>query len=135
MKSQNLPGTSENLVQGFAVSFVKYSVIGLIKHFLYWPLWWYSGGLFSALKGTGRRIVNTWKGLGLGVWLNNIFRPMYGQYDFASRLISFFMRLVQIIFRMVIMVVLTIFFIILFLFYLVLPPLTVWMLITRITLI
>jgi hypothetical protein len=39
------------------------------------------------------------KALALLVWIRNIFRPMYAQYDFAGILISFFIRLVQIIFR------------------------------------
>jgi len=115
----------------FAVSLVKYSIIGTIKHFVFWPLWWYSNGLFYALKSTGRRIRNTWKSLALGIWLQNIFRPMYGQYDIASRIISFFMRFVQIIFRLIIMIFLTVIFVALFIFYIALPPATVWLIIKQ----
>ena len=117
--------------ESFAISFVKYSIVGFFKHLLYWPLWWYSGGLFIALKGTMRWIINTWHGLALGIWLANIFRPMYGQYDVPSRIISFIMRVIQIIFRFIIMIILTAVFITLFIIYLILPPLSIWMLIKQ----
>lgn len=113
----------------FAVSLVKYSLIDLVRHLLFWPLWWYSGGLWHTCKSTTRRIGYTWSSLALSVWLKNIFRPMYGQYDLASRLISFLMRFVQIVFRLLIMAAVTAMFAGLFLVYLVLPPLTVWLLI------
>jgi len=105
------------------------TVLALVKHLLYWPLWWYSSGFLNTLRGTGRRIVGTWKSLALGIWLANIFRPMYGQYDFASRIISFFMRLVQVIFRMIIMVIMTVLILLIPIIYLALPVVTVWQLI------
>ena len=37
--------------------------------------------------------------LAIRVWIRNIFVPMFGMYDWQSRLISFFMRVVQIIGR------------------------------------
>jgi len=117
--------------QNFAISLVKYSVVGALKHFLYWPLWWYTSGLFYAFKSTGRRIKNTWKSLALGIWLQNIFRPMYGQYDAASRIISFLMRFIQIVFRMIIMIILTVIFTVLFFVYMALPPATVWLLLKQ----
>jgi len=43
--------------------------------------------------------------LAIDVWLKNLFVPMYGQYDFTGRLISFFVRFVQIIGRIVIMAI------------------------------
>ncbi|PIX12175.1 hypothetical protein COZ73_00770, partial [Candidatus Falkowbacteria bacterium CG_4_8_14_3_um_filter_36_11] len=39
------------------------------------------------------------KSLALLIWIKNIGRPMYGQYDWQGRIISFFMRLIQIIIR------------------------------------
>lgn len=63
------------------------------------PLWWYTKGL----AGTVKSLVDTVRGqaisLGLSVWIRNIFTPMYGRYDWQSRLISVFMRVVQIIGR------------------------------------
>jgi len=33
------------------------------------------------------------------LWLKNLLVPMFGQYDWQGRLVSFFMRLVNVIFR------------------------------------
>lgn len=66
---------------------------------LYFPVWWYTGGLKHAgfwcykllKKGNGR--------LAPGLWLQNILVPMFGQFDWQGRIISFFMRLAQVIGR------------------------------------
>lgn len=63
---------------------------------LRFPLWWYSEGLrrtivsiFDGVRGYARK-------LGVMVWLKNIFTPMFGRYDWQSRLISVFMRAVNV---------------------------------------
>jgi len=100
----------------------------IIKQIIFWPLWWYSFGFLIVLKNTGIKIVRSWKGLALDIWLKNIFRPMYGQYDATSRIISFLMRLVQVFFRFIIMVVMTVLILLIPVFYLGLPILAVWQL-------
>ena len=112
----------------FPLNLIKYTVIDLIKHLLYCLLWWYTSGFLITLKHIGARILVVWHSLALQVWFKNIFRPMYGQYDTASRIISFFMRMIQIIVRMIIMIIITILLILLIGIYLVLPFLTIWML-------
>lgn len=72
---------------------------------VYFPIWWYTKGLvFFANK-----VLNLFRAgnenLAPGVWLKNIFVPMYGQYDWQGRLISFLVRLVQIIFRVIALLV------------------------------
>lgn len=83
-------------------NFLTYSgkiIVNLTGEILYFPVWWYSVGLWRLLKG----LYNFWHGqeenLGFWVWMKNIFVPMYGQSDWTGRLISFFVRLVQIIAR------------------------------------
>jgi hypothetical protein len=66
---------------------------------IYFPIWWYSRGLVEFLLKVNVLLKRQWLVIGLGVWLKNIFTPMYGQRDFASRAISFVMRLFQIVFR------------------------------------
>lgn len=73
----------------------------ILLDFLYFPLWWYSVGLFRLFKKIGLFLKERWMVIGAGVWLKNIFVPMYGQRDFTSRAISFFIRLFQIIFRFI----------------------------------
>jgi hypothetical protein len=95
-------------------------------HFLYFPIWWYTVGFLRCLKRLRLFLADRSESLGVWVWLKNIFTPMYGRRDFASRLISFVMRLIQVLFRGLILffwlaVVLTIAFI-----WLILPPLVVF---------
>jgi hypothetical protein len=70
-----------------------------LVEFLYFPLWWYSVGFFRCLKHLASFLRGWSESLGVLVWVKNIFRPMYGQRDFASHVISFFMRSVQVVAR------------------------------------
>jgi hypothetical protein len=86
----------------FRHNFFTYSgkiVFQILGQVLYFPIWWYSTGFLRQVMG----IWNFWRQrertLGLSVWIKNIFVPMYGQRDIASRIISFIIRLVQIVFR------------------------------------
>lgn len=86
--------------------------------FLYFPLWWYSAGFIKTLRGVGKFYRSQEASLSFTVWLRNIFVPMYGQYDTAGRLVSFFIRLVQVIFRglaMFIVIILGLAFVVLYL--------------------
>lgn len=75
------------------------AILRFLGNILFFPLWWYSFGFIRFAQ----RIISFWRGeqrsLGFNVWLKNLFVPMYGQHDFAGRLISFFIRLIQIIVR------------------------------------
>lgn len=81
------------LISAFAVT------ARFLGNILFFPIWWYSLG-FIRFAG---KIIYFWRSeqqaLGFSVWLKNIFVPMYGQNDFAGRLISFFIRLIQVIVR------------------------------------
>ncbi|MBN2884531.1 hypothetical protein JXE04_01250 [Patescibacteria group bacterium] len=89
---------------------------------IFFPIWWYSLGFLRFAS----RIISFWRGeqrvLGLWVWIKNLFIPMYGQYDFTGRIISFFVRLVQIIFRGLVMIFWIVIGLILMLIWLALPP-------------
>ncbi|MFA6522659.1 MAG: hypothetical protein WCT24_03660 [Patescibacteria group bacterium] len=94
----------------------------LLGQFLRWPIWWYGAGLVSIAKSIGRFLKGYARSLGLKVWLKNLFVPMYGMYDWQSRMISFFMRVVQIIGRGIAFIFLAIFSVIFLVIYLLLPP-------------
>jgi len=66
----------------------------------YFPLWWYTLGAKRALLWCWDFLKLGNRNLAPGLWLRNIFVPMYGQYDWQGRIISFFMRSVQILARM-----------------------------------
>lgn len=74
-------------------------ILQIIGEILYFPVWWYSVGFIRTAKSAFRFWLGQEESLGFGIWVKNIFVPMYGQHDAASRIISFFMRLIQIIFR------------------------------------
>ena len=80
-------------------------VMGTLADFLYTPLWWYSRGLLRQFQGVWGSLQVRHEDLALDVWIKNIGTPMYGQYDFAGRVISFVMRLAQIIGRVFVLFV------------------------------
>lgn len=86
----------------FQHNFFTYSskiILRIIGDIFYFPIWWYSIGFVRLLQNIWKFLRNQGQSLGFFIWLKNIFVPMYGQRDWAGRIISFFMRLVQIIFR------------------------------------
>ena len=110
-------------------SFIFYSlkIIGeLVFDVLYFPLWWYSRGLLNLMLGVKNFLADKQKSLALLVWVKNIFKPMYAQYDWAGILISFFVRLIQIIFRSIFMLFWTILALAVIVFWLLLPVLAVY---------
>lgn len=80
---------------------VRFVFLDLILSVLHFPLWWYSDGLGSVL-GRGRRaLAFRWKSFAIGVWIRNLFVPMYGQHDFMGRMVSVVMRFVMLIGRLI----------------------------------
>ncbi len=105
----------------FAYSSIKFVLIDLIGDVLYWPIWWYSKGLAKTGLFCLEKIKDQFEALALGVWLKNLFIPMFGQYDWEGRLISFFMRTIQIIARLIILFIWSILILAIFLIWLLLP--------------
>ncbi len=66
---------------------------------LLWPIWWYTKGLVWMLEVAKRMTVHTSRQLAVGVWVKNLFVPMFGLHDWQSRIISVFMRSLQIVGR------------------------------------
>ena len=108
------------------ITSLKYVAIDIVGNILYFPIWWYSQGLKEAGLFCLRKISNGEKVLGLKIWLVNLFKPMYGQYDWQGKLISFFMRLVQLVFRTIAMIIWIIIVFVLFIIWLVLPPFVIY---------
>lgn len=73
--------------------------IEFILDILYFPVWWYTGGIIYVLGACGNFLSAANGLLAPGLWLKNIFVPMFGQYDLQGRLVSFFMRLMNVLFR------------------------------------
>ncbi len=77
-----------------------------LREIAMFPVWWYSRGLLMVMHALRESVAGYAQGLGIRVWVRNIFVPMYGQYDWQSRIISVFMRSMQIAFRGTFVVVL-----------------------------
>lgn len=75
----------------------------VVRDILFFPLWWYSRGLFQLVLFLKDFLLNREQALAWSVWAKNIFTPMYGQQDFAGKAISFVVRLIQIAARSVFM--------------------------------
>lgn len=108
-------------------------IFGLVKDFVFLPVWWYSRGLFELVGKIGDFWLDSLKGLNLVVWIKNIFVPMYGQRDFAGVLISVFMRIIQIIFRGIGFIFLLVFGLAVILIWLALPILILWQIVFQLS--
>ena len=108
---------------------IKSLFLDIIWEILYFPLWWYSQGLKRIVLYSLQGIKNTNANLALSIMFKHIFKPMYGQYDRAGRIISFFMRLVLLIAKLIAFLFFVILYIVLILLWLILPILTIYQII------
>jgi hypothetical protein len=65
------------------------------------PLWWYSGGLVKVFRfcRDGFR-ATAWR-VSLGLFARYLFTPMYGDYTYSGRALSFVVRLVLLVWKSV----------------------------------
>lgn len=88
---------------------------------IYFPIWWYTRGLAIFFKKCFDLIRFANMIFVPGLWLKNIFVPMFGQYDIQGRLVSVFMRVVNIIGRSIALFLWSFFVFIVFLIWITLP--------------
>ena len=104
-----------------AFSSINFVLVELIGDVLYWPLWWYSKGLYKAWIFCLNNALDLYHNLAVGVWAKNLFVPMFGQYDWEGRIISFFVRLFQIVIRSIVLIIWTVFIFLFFVAWVFLP--------------
>lgn len=97
-----------------------------VLDFLLFPVWWYTKGVVRMGKGIGHAIARRQRSLALGLWIANLFKPMYGQEDWQGKIISFFFRLLILFWRTVLFFVWLACMAVLFFLYLLLPVLSVY---------
>ncbi|MEI7741254.1 MAG: hypothetical protein WCJ29_02000 [bacterium] len=115
--------------KGAAISsFIFKDLIGSVLAF---PLWWFWSGVPYFVKVYRRAWRNFSNEFGVGVWMKNLFVPMYGARDISGRLISFIIRLFQVIVRSFAMVIVTMITLPLLLIWLFLPIIAIVALITQ----
>lgn len=100
-----------------------------IFDFLYAPVWWYTIGLKRAGRFAARLVAAGNMQFAPGLWLLNIFVPMFGQYDWQGRLVSFFVRLFNFIIRSILLIIWVIFSLIALLLWIFIPIFVVYTLV------
>jgi hypothetical protein len=85
------------MAQSHAALALKYVAVDVVGSILFFPVWWYTKGALRTARYCVRTVTGTARSFGIGIWLKNLFTPMFGQRDIQGRLISFFMRLVMIV--------------------------------------
>ena len=88
---------------------------------VYAPIWWYTRGVVFWLQKCISFLKTGNESLAPGLWLKNLFVPMFGQYDWQGRIISFLIRFVQVVARGFVLVIWGIGCVMLFLMWLLFP--------------
>jgi hypothetical protein len=101
-------------------------LVEFILDFFYFPIWWYTGGTKRVVISCGEFVAEANSYLAPGLWLKNIFTPMYGQYDWQGRIVSFMMRVANVIFRTVGLLVWIVIVVALFFIWMIFPVFVVW---------
>lgn len=103
-------------------------VVEFLFDIIYFPIWWYTGGIKHTLVYCYHLLQSGNNYLAPGLWLKNIFVPMFGQYDFGGRMVSLFMRSVNVIGRSFALFIWLLVVLFIFILWLVIPFLVVYML-------
>lgn len=105
---------------------LKFVFKDILFDLVYWIYWWYTTGVRKAVIAMFELIAQGNRELGLMIWVKNLFKPMFGQYDWQGRLISFFMRLFMIIIRFIIFLFWVVMALIKFLLWILIPLFIIW---------
>ncbi|OIP80438.1 MAG: hypothetical protein COT39_00825 [Parcubacteria group bacterium CG08_land_8_20_14_0_20_48_21] len=106
---------------------LKFITLDLLGDIMLFPLWWYTKGLQRYANLMWENVHMVERHLGVFIWTKNILRPMFGQYDWQGRIISFFMRLVNIIFRGGVLLIWSLLCAALFMLWIAFPLLMIWL--------
>ncbi len=79
--------------------FLRLAAVELFGGFAGLPVWWYGRGLSMMSAWLRRSVREASELFALGVWMRNLFVPMYGETEWSGRLISFLIRSVMVVAR------------------------------------
>lgn len=117
------------MTQNLFLSSLKFIIRDLIGDVIYFPIWWYTKGVKNVAFFCFKEIKEASRRLAIPILFSHLLKPMYGQYDIAGRIISFFFRMIQFFWNMLFMLTWLIIMILVFFFWLSLPIITVWQII------
>jgi len=75
-----------------AAALFRFILIDIVLDALYFPVWWYTSGLIQFLLYLRSKVRYAIAVLGIGIWVKNFFKPMYGVTTWQERIISVVMR-------------------------------------------
>lgn len=104
-------------------------LLDFFLHIIWFPVWWYTLGAQMVLIGCYHLIQQTNQQFAPGLWMKNLFVPMFGQRDWQGKIMSFFMRLVNIVFRSFIVILWSLMVACLFVLWLALPLVAIFLII------
>ncbi|MFA6098195.1 MAG: hypothetical protein WCV50_01860 [Patescibacteria group bacterium] len=101
---------------------LKYIAFEILWDIIYFPIWWYTKGLARmANYCLNSARFHLYRRVALGIWMKNMFRPMYGDYTREGRIISFFMRMVVLFWKLLSTVLWFIVLLLIFIMWIILP--------------
>jgi hypothetical protein len=106
----------------FAWETIRFLIVDTIVSIVWFPVWWYTTGTMKVLRMIGREVSSLAQTLNLRVLWKFLFKPMFGQTDIASRIISFCVRIVHFCVLTVFSVIVTLGLLLLLIIWLLLPP-------------
>jgi len=80
-------------------------LVDLIGSVAWFPVWWYTKGFQRMVNAASRALQYRAASYSFRIWVKNFFVPMYGQHDWAGRLVSVFMRFIVLVGRSIAYVV------------------------------
>lgn len=104
---------------------IRFIVVDLLLDVLFLPVWWYSLGLKKTIKNFAANVAQKEKELALFIWLQSMFKPMYGQQDWQGKIISFIFRIILLVWKSLLMFFWIFIYFLGIILWIILPPLIV----------
>ena len=119
--------------QNIALIVFKTLFIDTVRDIIGFPFWWYTRGLARTWHSFVLSVQNAQIRTGVLIWIQNIGKPMFGQYDIWGRIISVVIRLIQIIVRAIWLAIWMLLLLLKILFWLFLPVIIISQIIYQLT--
>lgn len=81
--------------QHIVLSSTRFLLLDIVGDVLLFPVWWYTKGLADLATRMSQALLDFLDELNIGILAKSLFKPMYGDYSWSGRLISFPVRCVH----------------------------------------
>lgn len=93
----------------------------ILKSIIFFPVWWYTGGVVAVIEYLITQVKSLSQSFRLTVLFRYLLKPMYGQTDIWSRILSVPVRIVHFLILLVVTCAYTVFLSLLVMVWIVLP--------------